>query len=310
MLHKFTLLLSISFAISAAAFAQEEQEEKEQVPAESPQKSPAEQETAVEDKPDDFTLRSEADMPLTIDLDKEDEEDEDDNKKKKKKKKKKVFYGLKTKKGFTKTGFGSDVVIEIYYTLKTPEPHDAYVRDIYYYNYESKIIKKSNNVSEEKGALLHGPYKKMIGDRIIEEGIFYKGTKHGRWMTYNKNDILQRKAKYYKGWPKESKVAYYDREKTKLKEVIPIEYGEKEGNYYYFHENGQVAVSGEYKYGQKVNAWLEFYDHHRRRKKEVLYRKDPFNDNYVPAIAKEWDEDGRLIYEKADAGNSRISLNR
>jgi len=31
-------------------------------------------------------------------------------------------------------------------------------------------------------------------------------------------------------------------ERKKLKEIIPIEYGERDGYYYLFHENGQVAV--------------------------------------------------------------------
>ena len=29
--------------------------------------------------------------------------------------------------------------------------------------------------------------------RSLEEGYFYKGVKHGRWMRYNTHDILQDK---------------------------------------------------------------------------------------------------------------------
>ena len=74
---------------------------------------------------------------------------------------------------------------------------------------------------------MHGPYKRMVGEQIIEEGIYYKGTKHGRWTEYDRHDILVDKRKYYKGWQKESKVKYYDDKQTKLKEVVPILYGKR-----------------------------------------------------------------------------------
>ena len=41
--------------------------------------------------------------------------------------------------------------------------------------------------------MMHGPYKKRVGDQIIEEGIFYYGLKHDRWLRYNSSDILQNK---------------------------------------------------------------------------------------------------------------------
>ena len=53
--------------------------------------------------------------PLTIDFDKDKEEEEENAKPHKKKKQKNVFYGLKTKKGFTKTGYGDNTVLELFY---------------------------------------------------------------------------------------------------------------------------------------------------------------------------------------------------
>ena len=41
--------------------------------------------------------------------------------------------------------------------------------------------------------MMHGPYKKRLGEQIIEEGIFYYGLKHGRWVRFNRSDILQDK---------------------------------------------------------------------------------------------------------------------
>src|SRR5215467_483171 len=39
---------------------------------------------------------------------------------KKKKPKKKVYYGIKTKKGFTRKGYGNNVTVEYFYYLKKP----------------------------------------------------------------------------------------------------------------------------------------------------------------------------------------------
>ena len=78
--------------------------------------------------------------PLTIDLDAEEEERVAP---KAKKRKKKVFYGLKTKKAFTKKGAGNKIETEIFYYLKDPEPLDPYVRDIYWFDFKRRQIKKS-----------------------------------------------------------------------------------------------------------------------------------------------------------------------
>ena len=249
------------------------------------------QETANEGS---FTVNSENMMPLTVEL----EDNDEDVEVKKKKRKKNVFYGLKTKKGFSKTGFGNNEVIELFHYLKEFKAPNPYVRDIYWYDFSKGQLKKSSTVSEENGGILHGPYKKMLDGQVLEEGIFFMGTKHGRWTAYNRNDILMDKQKYYKGWPKESMVSYYDKDKKKLKEVIPVEYGEKEGNYYYFHDNGELAVTGEFHHGEKVNVWREYYKFRRKRKREIQYKEDAFNRNFQPFIAKEWDEEGELIYDR------------
>ena len=236
------------------------------------------------------------DSPVTIDLD-EDEEEEEVVEPKEKKPKKNVYYGLKTKKRYTQKGNGEQQIYELFYVLKEFEEPDPYVRDIYWMDYRRGVIRNGVEIDKEYGAILHGPYKKMRGDQVLEEGIFYKGMKHGRWVSYDKNDLLVDKEKYYRGWPKESMVSYYDVERQKMKEIIPIEYGEKEGNYYYFHKNGKVAVKGEYKWDQKVGDWIEYYPS-GRRKKIIKYSKEPFDKEYTPFIYKEWNKRGKLVYEK------------
>ena len=235
----------------------------------------------------------------TIDLAEEEKKEEVEAKKKKRKKN--VYYDLKTKKGFTKKGFGEREVITLFNYLKEYKAPNPYIRDVYWYDTKSGQIKVSSNVDKENARILHGPYKRLLGDQVIEEGIFYIGTKHGRWTEFNSNDILLNKEKYIKGWPKESEITYYDRNGEHVKEVTPIEYGEEEGVYYYFHDNGQVAVMGEYQYGEKVGVWKEYYKNRARRKKEIQYKEDPFQRNFTPYILREWDENGKLVYEQKSA---------
>ncbi len=215
---------------------------------------------------------------------------------KKKKPKKKVFYGIKTKKGFTRKGYGNRITVEFFYYLKKPDKPSSFARDIYWYDFTRRQIRKTSTFDPKKGVLLHGPYKKMQGPVILEEGIFYKGTRHGRWMRYDRENLVEDKEKYYKGWPKESIVTYYDpMERKKLKEIIPIEYGEREGYYYLFHENGLVAVQGEYQWNHKVNDWVENYPT-GKRKRIIAFPKQAFEKVVKPFIKREWDNKGQEIY--------------
>ena len=244
---------------------------------------------------DKFTTIS---PPPTVELDRN-EEDETFTQKEKKNKKN-VYYGLNTKKGFTTRGRGEREDLILFNYLKEPIQTDKYVRDIYWYDFEKRQI-KSRGFNPEKGVILHGPYMVRRDDVSIEEGIFYIGTKHGRWIRKTPQDILIDKEKYYKGWPKESLVKFYDPStRTKIQEIIPIEYGQKEGTYFYFFEDGSRAVTGEYRYDERVGKWTSYYKNRRgRRKREIQYRKDPDNDKFVPYIVREWNSAGKIIYDRA-----------
>jgi antitoxin component YwqK of YwqJK toxin-antitoxin module len=215
---------------------------------------------------------------------------------KKKKPKKKTFYGVKTKKAFTRKGYAPNITVELFYVLKVPEKYSGFARDIYWYDFTRREIRHTDKFDPEKGVLLHGPYKRMVGQVVLEEGIFYKGAKHGRWMRFDKQDLLDDKDKYYKGLPKESLITYYDPvERKRIKEIVPIEFGEREGYYYLYHENGKIAVVGEYRWDQKVNDWTENYPS-GGRKKIVRYPKEPFDKETHPFIHKEWNDKGKEIY--------------
>jgi hypothetical protein len=266
------------------------------VPVIAQEQEAPEEEPATDPEPIDerFTI----DTPVTLDFDKEDEEEKP--KKKKKKVKKKVFYGVKTKKGFTRKGTGNRVTYEIFYVLKKPETPQTFVRDVYWYDYTRKEVRRTEKFDPEKGVLLHGPYEKRLGDVVLEKGIYYKGTKHGRWMYYNRDSTLRDKEKYFRGWPRESIVTYYDAERKKMKEITPIEFGEKNGYYYRFFENGQIAIIGEYEYDRKVGDWTEYYPN-KRRKKIISYPEEAFEDTFRPYTKSEWNDKGKQIYRNSRA---------
>jgi hypothetical protein len=233
------------------------------------------------------------DTPVSIDFQKE---EEPINTPKKKKPKKNVYYGIKTRKGFTKKGFGERVTYELFHYLKTSEKPQTFVRDIYWFDFTRKEIRKTSTFDPAKGVLLHGPYEKKMGEIVLEKGIYFKGTKHGRWMYYTRDSVLKDKEKFYKGWPKESTVSYYDpTTRAKMRDITPIEYGEKEGFYYMFFESGRIAVMGEYKFDRRVGDWIENYPD-GKRKRIITYPKDPFDKNARPFIRVEWDTKGKEIY--------------
>ena len=238
------------------------------------------------------------DTPLTIDLDEEIGDKElIQPVVKKKKKKRKVFFGIKTRRQFARTGFGRKQVLELFHSLKQYEAPPEYAREFYWYDTKKKKIINSVRVRKDVAVVLHGHYVKKLGEQVLEEGYFYKGQKHGRWMKYNSSDILTDKQKYWKGWPQESLLAFYDYQKEKLKEVIPVHYGERNGTYYAFHKNGSIAARGNYKFNHRVGLWREFYPN-KNTKREVKYPDDPFDFETRPVIVKEWDKSGQLIYDR------------
>lgn len=236
--------------------------------------------------------------PVTIELNVEEEEEEKEEKKEEKKKRN-FYYDKKTRKNFTISGFGENVTRELFnYLKKEYVQPDPFVRDFYWYDFKRKQIRSTKNADPKFAGILHGPYQKLKDGEVIESGMYWNGLKHGRWMRYDNNGILMDKMVYFKGWPIDSEITYYDQDRTQVKEVTPIVYGEKEGTYLYFHENGQVAVQGEYRFDKKVGLWVEYYDQRRRRKKIIQYGTDPFNKNFEPYINQEWDAGGKLVYDR------------
>jgi hypothetical protein len=144
---------------------------------------------------------------------------------------------------------------------------------------------------------MHGPYKEYYGETLIKEGYYYLGTKHGRWVTYDGNEDVLSKSTYSRGFLGNSTITYYDTDSTKIKEVIPNWYGKQTGEYYIFHEAGTLAIQGQLDNGVKIGKWIEYYSTGNRRKKETQYGGDCFDD-MEPYIIREYDESGKMIYQK------------
>ncbi len=214
-----------------------------------------------------------------------------------KKQKKNFYFGKKTKKGFTKSNNGQRILYENFHYVKDIESIDSYVRDVYWFSKKKKKIIKTKRITKDN-FLLHGTYVKKIGDNIIEKGSFINGLKHGRWTRLSRSNILQDKEEYFLGWPKYSKKSFWDYSKKKLKEIIPIQYGEKDGYYYAFHKNGNLAVKGEYLFDEKIGIWSEYFSDKGKKKREISFPKEPFEENYLPVITKEWNINGKLIYNR------------
>jgi len=215
---------------------------------------------------------------------------------KKKKKKKKIYFGEKTKKGFIKSASGRNNLYENFNYINKYILKDQYAQEIYLYDKKKKKIVKSKKQIDES-YMLHGPYIKRIDDQTIEEGFFYYGLKHGRWVRLNRSDILQDKETYFMGWLNESIRFFWDPKKENLKEIIPIKYGEKNGMYYAFHLNGNLAAKGEYQFNNKIGLWIEYYSKNGKKKREIKYNKDPYNKNKT-YISREWNLNGKLIYDR------------
>ncbi|GGZ22806.1 hypothetical protein GCM10007049_14540 [Echinicola pacifica] len=228
----------------------------------------------------------------------DDEKRKNEKKDKKKKERKNIYYGEQTKTAYVRVEVQGRSEYQLFHYTTRNRIVNPYIRDLYWYDIKERTVRTSG-YTPEAGYLLHGPYKKELNEVVVQEGMFYFGTKHDRWMTYDQNNILINKAKFEEGWPKDSKVTYYNQGEQEVEKVIPIEYDLKEGNFFHFYDNGKLGVMGEYHYGEKVGTWTWYWNTENGplvRKREIQYQEEPFTKHFTPYIRAEWDEEGKLIY--------------
>jgi antitoxin component YwqK of YwqJK toxin-antitoxin module len=282
MIRKFVFIL-ILFQISNFTFAQKRKKEKAQ-------------------DPDSSGVVSDKLMPTTLPLLLFDDKERKEKKKKQKKSKNKnIYYGQKTKRVRIKQTFRNNTQYQNFFYTTEKKVVDPYIRDIYWYDKKENMI-RTKDFDPSRGYLLHGPYSKSFDTTLVEEGNFFFGTRHGTWLTYDNKSVLLDKLHFSEGWPKDSRVSYYNKATNQIEKLTPVEYELQEGNYFHFYEDGQIAVTGEYHFGEKVGLWTEYWNNKNKviRKREIQYQENPFTKDFRPFIRAEWDKDGNLIYRNEE----------
>lgn len=209
----------------------------------------------------------------------------------------KDYEGLKVQKQLIRQGSGNSLTFFEFYTLKDFTQPNPYNRHLFWFDHKANRIVEGIGRDRETNDLMHGPYKKYLGDLVVEEGWYYLGTKDGRWESYDKNYNLLNKEYYERGFYQDSEISYYNEKQAKIKEVKPKLYGKVTGEYFSFYESGTLAEQGFMDDSVKVNKWVEYYPTGNRRKKETQFGKDCYDTSFESYILYEYDERGKITFE-------------
>jgi antitoxin component YwqK of YwqJK toxin-antitoxin module len=210
------------------------------------------------------------------------------------------YESLGMVEAYVKIGSGDRTIVEKFFVLKGQQIPSAYARELFWYDQKNNRVTSSVPPDRANTLWLHGPYKRFQNGDLVEEGFYYVGTKDGRWEKYDANFMLLDKSKWLRGFPAESRIVWYDSAHTKIKEVMPVEFGKVRGTYLAFHPNGQLVEEGKYDNGIKIGRWTEYYPQTTRRfrKKLTQYPRDQWETGTDPVVISEWDEKGKATYER------------
>ncbi|MCC3153651.1 hypothetical protein Q3A66_12480 [Hymenobacter sp. BT770] len=218
------------------------------------------------------------------------------------KKKKKVFLGEKIKRAYSKTGpKGRNQIVEVFYYLKYPLPINDYAPAHYYYDTKKHKILKLASVEEDAPTLkiLHGPYKKLQNNKVLETGYYALGTRHLRWERFDKNGVLLSKVHYEMGFPRDANVSYYGEDRSLINEVVPYVNGKLEGDYAKFLINGQADWRGQFENGKRVGVWTKYWGFRNRRHYEYQYAESGYDPEVTePELIREYNRNAVIIYDK------------
>ncbi|REA55270.1 hypothetical protein DSL64_28320 [Dyadobacter luteus] len=209
------------------------------------------------------------------------------------------YEGIPIQSLSVKFGSGDRANLESFHVLKESATLDPYVRatETRWYDTKTKRLSSSLIKDKKQALLLHGSYRKYSGENLIEEGNYYKGVKDGRWVKYDTKFNLIDKSVWYRGFPADSRITYYDSAHTQVKEVMPVMFGKLEGEFLQYYKEGQLMTNGKFENGQKVGRWIEYYQFRRQRKKEIQYPKNSWDEEFEPFVLREWDDKGKLLYD-------------
>ena len=235
--------------------------------------------------------------------------EEEKNAQRKSPKKKKVFLGEKIKRAYTKSGpKGKNQIIEVFYFLKYPQPVNAYAPAHYYYDTKKHKILKLAAIEEDAATLkiMHGPYKKLQNNKVLETGFYALGTKHLRWERFDKNGVLLSKTHYEMGFPRDANVSYYGQDRSLIDEVVPYVNGKLEGDYAKFLINGQPDWRGQFENGHRVGIWTKYWGFRGRRRYEYQYAESGYDPEVAePALIREYNRNAVLVYDKEKSLDKR-----
>jgi hypothetical protein len=210
------------------------------------------------------------------------------------------YAGIKTERRLGNYGSGTRNTQEEINVVKYVEDEavSPYVAEIWWFDpAQSRIV--TGSLKDNKSAqICHGPFRRVVNQNVTEQGFFFMGAKDGRWETYGPDGELLNKQYYHHGFPVESTVSFYDTERKKIKEVIPIVYGKVRGQYRAFYASGNVKEEGMLDDSVRIGRWREYYEFGSggRLKKEWRYGKDKF-DTQEPELVQERDAQGKIIYQ-------------
>jgi antitoxin component YwqK of YwqJK toxin-antitoxin module len=232
------------------------------------------------------------------------------------KKKKNIFLGERIKKAYTKSGpKGKNQVVEVFYYLKTFKQPSAYSTTVYYFNpRKRKIFRANSELNAATDKVLHGPYKKLQGGKVIETGFFAVGTKHLRWEKLTRDNALVSKTHFEMGFPRDANVTYYDTEQKQVREVVPYVNGKLEGDYVRYNQYGKRDWDGTFENGKRVGEWTNYWGFRNskdRRHFVYQYGESGYDPEVAePILIKEYNRNGVLVYEKDKFDNRAAVTDR
>ena len=210
------------------------------------------------------------------------------------------YAGIKIEGKLGSYGSGVRMTAEEVHVVKYVEDEalSPYLQEIYIFDPAQSRVSTIPLKDAKNAQICHGPYKKFINQKLVEEGFFYMGVKDGRWENYGPEIELENKAYYTKGFLKDSYFYYYDAGKKKIKEVIPRSFGKIRGTYQAFYANGKVKEIGKMDDSVKVGIWREYHEVGTggRLKKEWKYGADKF-DISEPLLIQERDQQSKIIFQ-------------
>lgn len=213
------------------------------------------------------------------------------------------YAGIKIEHKLGNYGSGVRMTVEEVNVVKYVEDEglSPYSQDIFIFDpSQSRVV--SIPLKDAKNAqICHGPFKKYVNQKLVEEGFYYMGVKDGRWENYGPENELENKVYYEKGYTSGSIIHYYDTAKKKIQEVIPRFYGKVRGTYYAFYPSGSLKEDGRMDDSVKVGRWREYHEFGSggRLKKEWRYGKDKF-DPAEPLLLQERDQQSKIIFQSKE----------